>query len=490
MNSDKPEPLSDDEDLPDLFGGNKEATAEKFEIAQHDIVWAEFRNLYWPALVRCVKKKERKASVWYLDSPRKCFKVPFKKIKSFSDPEMTALIKNEVENSPMKAKHKKVWLNAITYIRRKNQGYTDDPASFFDLNKHYLAYKDNKFDKQCLDDIENRGTALKNANSDTTLNGNGDTTLRNEYDDGASSEEESLLSDDDEETGISKKFSIFTDLDESYEDDQEVDKIVKCIVAGHVDKHLLQVKSRKVRSSHLERYEDALKSNKDRLMRITPTNHIKSIKKLKEVSIYLMNYYEKSVEGGKCEMVNYIMYVWVPEAIDKALELISKGSLNLDKTIPESRRKLFPTDRLVNTEVYDPIVPSLEDSVTKAKGRKRAGSKNNKKTQTKKAKVSSAPCKEENKPPIKSLKKECKPPLQSPKKKESKVPVKSPEKKGSKFPVKCPEKKGSKVPVKSPEKKGSKLPVKSPVKKRSKVPVKSPNNNKLPVRSSPRTKTQ
>ncbi|KFM83549.1 hypothetical protein X975_22908, partial [Stegodyphus mimosarum] len=234
-----------DEDLPDILENNNESGSEETEIYKGAIVWAEFRKIYWPALVRSVNKKNRKACVWYLDSPKKCFKLPFKKILSFHDKKINDRIKEEAKNSPMKEHHDKVLNRTLTYLHRKSLGINDNPADYFDFEKPYFAL--------CL-------SSASMSNDQTVIVRN---TEESDDDDNDDDDEDSAESIPDDEMITDFRNSL-CETDDSIEDEM-VNSLVDCIKMGNTNEHLLQVRSGKISSTWRAIYDEAVETNRKKL---------------------------------------------------------------------------------------------------------------------------------------------------------------------------------------------------------------------------------
>lgn len=351
METDQDPPKYDSDDsLPDV---EELCSSQPTEIKEGDIVWAKYRQFHWPSLIRKVFKKEKKVSLWYLDSPKKCFKVSMKNIHSFKDRSFCQEVRKAVSESPLKVLHEKVLDSTLCYLQRRGQGIKDDPGAYFDRSMHYLSLFDLKSSTLKEDDPQAQLTR-KCLQSSLNENYNND----NDKD----SEEESIIESEDEE----EKYDRFSDeleiKEEEYCPEDKVDAIVACITSGKINKYLLDVTAHKVPSERQRIFDEYMKTrNPDLLLRGSHGIFIKDFNKLREICNYLQNFYESVVEKGKWNMFRYVTSVWLPDALTKANSLVEAAS---DGTTEElgAKRKLFSS---VEDEPRDNIKET--NSPTKSK---------------------------------------------------------------------------------------------------------------------------
>ncbi|CAL1297980.1 unnamed protein product [Larinioides sclopetarius] len=304
-------PLSDcDSDssdgLPELFPKH---TFDVAKLTRNDIVWAAYKDLHWPALVRDVDKKNKKVRVWYLDSPGKCFNLPFKKIHDFVDSDFNKKVEDVAKNHPLGQKFNEVLRRTNLFIYRQFKGEGDDPLKFFNLSEPYFLLKD-----------------LSSGNSDNKII-SVDVLSENVGDKNDNLKENSEDESDGETCTPSKYLSELYEEDSPY-DDEMVDKILSCITSGHIDNYLIDIVSSKITNDRHELYVEAMEKGQIQLfVESQPSVPIKN-RKLHSISIYLHSLYEQKIRNEKLNRLNeYIVSVWLPEAVNKAISLIETESV-------------------------------------------------------------------------------------------------------------------------------------------------------------------
>lgn len=330
-----PDPNYDSDDsLPDV---EELCSSQPTEIKEGDIVWAKYRNYYWPSLIRKVFKKERKVSLWYLDSPKKCFKVSLKNIHSFTDRSFCQEVRRAVSDSPLKTLHEKVLDSTLCFLQRKGQGIKDDPGAYFDRSMHYLSLCDLKSSTIKPNDLksqlacESLQTSLTRESLKTSLEG----CYKND------SEEESISDSDDEEEKFDKLRDELVIKEEEYCPEDKVDAIVACITAGKVNKYLIDVTAHKVPSQRQDIFDEYIRTGNGKLLLHGSFGiFIKDFSKLRRICDYLQNFYESVAEKGKWDIFKYVTSVWLPDALTKALSLVEGVSEDTSESVG-AKRKLF-----------------------------------------------------------------------------------------------------------------------------------------------------
>ncbi|GBN79305.1 hypothetical protein AVEN_146485-1 [Araneus ventricosus] len=334
----KEEPLSvcdsDSSDgLPELF---PKYTFDVAELIKNDIVWAKYKNLYWPALVRNVDKKNKKVTVWYLDSPGTCFKVTFKKIHDFADSDFCKKVEADAKlDQKFGKKHAEVLRRTNLFMFRRFQGIGDDPLEFFDLSKPYFLLKD-----------------LNSGISDIKFNNVGVSTenVRDKKDNlTENSEDES----DVESSNTTKCLSELYEEDGPY-DDEMVDKILSYITSGHVDNYLIDIVNSEIANKRHELYVKAVENDQVQLfVESQPSIPIKN-QKLHNVSIYLHSLYKQKIGKKKPRLNEYIVSVWLPEAVNKTISLIEAESMKLPDDSCGNNKSSSPLEAEAWDLTHDP----------------------------------------------------------------------------------------------------------------------------------------
>ncbi|GFT07401.1 uncharacterized protein NPIL_493051, partial [Nephila pilipes] len=134
---DQPANSDSSEDLPVL---SSPTTFDIKKLEKNDIVWAEFRHIYWPAIVKNVNIKSKKLTIWYCDSLGKSFKLSFSRIRSFRDMEFRKKALDQQMSPEMSQLFTKVFDLARTYDKRRVFGVNHDPALYFDSTKPHFTF--------------------------------------------------------------------------------------------------------------------------------------------------------------------------------------------------------------------------------------------------------------------------------------------------------------------------------------------------------------
>ncbi|GFV21560.1 uncharacterized protein TNCV_5121471 [Trichonephila clavipes] len=147
------------------------------KLQKNDIVWAEYKNSYWPAIVRQVDKKGRKVSVWYCDTLGKVFKLPFRKIHSFNDMEFRKKVEDQEMHPYTSYLHLRAVSMAAAFSHRRAMGECDDPVSFFDTSKSFplplrededFTFMD-KIRSHSIQESENKGNNISATQSENKI---------------------------------------------------------------------------------------------------------------------------------------------------------------------------------------------------------------------------------------------------------------------------------------------------------------------------------
>ncbi|GIZ01767.1 uncharacterized protein CEXT_324231 [Caerostris extrusa] len=339
---DIPNLSSDDDDLPELFPF-KPFYPENLK--KNDIVWADYKDLSWPALVRNVDKKKKKVSIWFLDSPKNSFKLPFKKIHDFNNIEVSTEIHKRAAASPLKEKHSAHIKKALTFLQRKSEGIEDDPVAFFDPNVEfyfstfeYMANNSSNSKTQSSNQIDLETDKSKSSDGESS-NKNSDDESSNENTDNENSNEssdaESTL-----ETIQSKPNKCGDYLKEERSklkdlEGEQLKAVVSYIKAGHADQFVLDIvygKIKTLRSIHFKEDSDPIS-----LGMISPAMVQLPSEQMSEVTQYLVDLYTRKVKMNKePRLMMYAAFVLLPAVVEKVLSIVevdlSKSSNTDDVT--------------------------------------------------------------------------------------------------------------------------------------------------------------
>ncbi|KAG8178752.1 hypothetical protein JTE90_006595 [Oedothorax gibbosus] len=322
------------------------------EFLEGQIVWAKYKELYWPSLIRKVYKKEKKVSLWYLDSAPTTFKVAFKNLHRYNDIDFSTEVKRAASASPLKILHDKVLEATMDFVYRRSDGHEDDPAEFFARNvpKEFV--------------FKVRTSAKQKGKVETKVSGPLQKGLDETFED---LDEESVTDSEDEEEKRKQRMELFAELsltDNDYCPEPRVNAMVECITTGHVDKHLIDIMSHKVPCVRQETFEQS--QNILRQGNSFPI-HIKDNSKDKAIYDYLESFYKRA--DGKWSMFTYVTNVLMPEAMIEALKLVDNGWT--PGPALSDKRNLFEDNGVVEEEKGKP-------KTTSPRGKKKAQSKKRK----------------------------------------------------------------------------------------------------------------
>lgn len=332
-------------------------------ISPGDIVWAKFKKLYWPALVRTVYNKQKKISIWYADDPGKTFKVPVKNVCSFFDTEMTSKIVEDVKKAGCVQEHEGLTSHAKLFLKRRAEGRKDDPAKFFDQTYPFflveeLLKKDPEADIANLKipplyidhGLKVTRKTLKYADEES---GDSEVCTDDEVSDEACNVEPDYL----------KKINLQVRENSNISVNDYTDKIVQFILSGKADLHLKKVLSKTVASDYRGIYERSIRRGKIDITNITFAGPIEDNEELAKLLSYLLLFSDKLIANksptkrknrkgvappnylASDKKAQFIYSVWLPESIIFAISKIQRVSLPkarlLFKENPESERQIF-----------------------------------------------------------------------------------------------------------------------------------------------------
>lgn len=338
-----------DDSLPDLFPSSKSFSSNNVSVG--DIVFAKYKKLYWPALVRAVHPKIKKVSIWYADDPGKNFKIPLKKICTFSNKEMRAKITEDVKQAGCIQEHERLTFHAWRYMQRKTNGHKDDPLKYFDQTYPFFLVEDlkSKDPNVCIaDDIKIPPLYLNHDKKESRKKSV--RVLNDVSDDSELSADNEELSTDDEEISESnpavkdyvKEINIQINQINDSSTIKYVDNIVECILSGKTEKHLMKVMSNSIPSKYYDTYIENINCGKNDINKVPYAGPIEDSPKLEEIINYLLCMYDKVTKNDKMakkisetaayfsnkkNISQYIVSVLLPESITSAISKVRKISL-------------------------------------------------------------------------------------------------------------------------------------------------------------------
>lgn len=375
MSTTKDSSDSDSGSLPDLRDVFP-SSPPKTHVSSGDIVFAKFKHLYWPALVRAVYPKQKKVTIWYCDEPGKTFKLPLKNVCLFHDEEMKEKIQNDVIKAGVIKEHDGLTTHAKRYLIRRSQGKNDDPLKFFDQTyPFFLAEQMLKKDPNAdVENIKIRPLYISNEKKESIRT----VSVRKIMSD--DSEVESTDSESTPEAKPVKDYiaRVNVKLQEKPADpckEEFVDAILDCVLSGKVDDYLQKIKNRSIPSEHQKIYEQSEKHHKRYFGNVTYTGPIEDDSKLREIIFYLLPLYEKMSSTGrstrsaakKCKKAitaynvfneqsagaQYVASVWLPESIIYSISLVKEVSI-------KEAKKIFNEMSETKTKAVQSILQSLD----------------------------------------------------------------------------------------------------------------------------------
>ncbi|KAF8790873.1 uncharacterized protein LOC129960068 [Argiope bruennichi] len=377
-------------DINDFFSDTSKFEAAKLK--KDDVVWAEYKDLFWPAIVRNVDKKNKKVNVWYLDSVGKSFKLPFRKIRGYNDGNVYMHNFKNLENNPLDEKHRRVHTRTEHFFDRRKRGIKDNVIEFFNLSRPVFLFDEIPESSECNNkntsapessefNTENASTPesseikfssdntsaekIEDVNVNLEKNSDTESSVKNDSDGESSVKndsdgESSVKNDSDGESSVKNNVQNNTSADSpnvskppSPYSDEMVEKIVSYIQAGHLNKYLLDVFNCTIKNEKHERYMRALEKDTTRTLWFGAPSHVPiSNEKLLPVTFYLYKLFEREI-GSRPFRNEYIIMVWLPEAVKKAASLFNEESLQLpddaDTEVSNSLSEAKASDLLVKS---------------------------------------------------------------------------------------------------------------------------------------------
>ncbi|GFT49810.1 uncharacterized protein NPIL_518931 [Nephila pilipes] len=369
---DQPANSDSSEDLTDL---SSPTPFDIEKLKKNDIIWAEFRHIYWPAIVRKVNINSKKLTIWYCDSPGKSFKLSFSRIRSFRDMEFRKKALDQQMSPEMNQLYTKVFDLARTYDERRAIGVNDDPALYFHSTKPYFAFLYEDLIKLGIlyqQESENKGNNKSAQASGSEIPSNKENVASCSYETNGdeessdcgqdsyfvdSSDAESVL-DSETERRNAEFYAHLNDNSDAC-DEETADAIVSYIKSGLLIEYLKDIYRGKIESKNQDIFNKGLKEGKrDILWNCSSNVRIAEYQKVGELFDYLLALYDRTVPR-KDWLIDYVVTVWLYEALDKAYSLIKGEPSNV--SIPsDAPNHPGPSDENLLSAEVEPSVTNTD----------------------------------------------------------------------------------------------------------------------------------
>uniref|UniRef100_A0A224YM75 Neurofilament heavy polypeptide n=1 Tax=Rhipicephalus zambeziensis TaxID=60191 RepID=A0A224YM75_9ACAR len=264
-----------------------DATAqEKIEFAEDDVVWVEWKRLHWPALVLKVYPKTRKARVFLIHSitAKETALVNIKKMFNFNNAERNKQFLNEGRVGHNSGALVKAAQKAEEFLRKRCLGSSVDAKRFF---------------------WNEDGDACTTDSDDFDL--------------------DPFCPEADDDDGLD---SVVSRIKEKRKQCNE--KLVQCIREGKVNDHLLGVLNGTVPSERNKLFYSTSRSEHLQLKDWSWFGPIEDVSQQEEIYEFCFELLKANSDlGPTFDIASYVIEVWCPEAVMKALSL-TRG-INMDK---------------------------------------------------------------------------------------------------------------------------------------------------------------
>ncbi|KAL1439824.1 hypothetical protein MTO96_009667 [Rhipicephalus appendiculatus] len=264
-----------------------DATAqEKIEFAEDDVVWVEWKRLHWPALVLKVYPKTRKARVFLIHSitAKETALVNIKKMFNFNNAERNKQFLNEGRVGHNSGALVKAAQKAEEFLRKRCLGSSVDAKRFF---------------------WNEDGDACATDSDDFDL--------------------DPFCPEADDDDGLD---SVVSRIKEKRKQCNE--KLVQCIREGKVNDHLLGVLNGTVPSERNKLFYSTSRSEHLQLKDWSWFGPIEDVSQQEEIYEFCFELLKANSDlGPTFDIASYVIEVWCPEAVMKALSL-TRG-INMDK---------------------------------------------------------------------------------------------------------------------------------------------------------------
>uniref|UniRef100_A0A131XIJ5 PWWP domain-containing protein n=1 Tax=Hyalomma excavatum TaxID=257692 RepID=A0A131XIJ5_9ACAR len=259
---------------------------EKIEFAEDDVVWVEWKRLHWPALVLKVYPKTRKARVFLINSitAKETALVNIKKMFNFNNAERNKQFLNEGRVGHNSGALVKAAQKAEEFLRKRCLGSSIDAKRFF---------------------WNEEGDACSTDSDDFDL--------------------DPFCPAGDDDDGSD---SVVARIKEKRKQCNE--KLVQCIREGKVNDHLLGVLNGTVPSERNKLFYSTSRSENLQLKDWSWFGPIEDVSQQEEIYEFCFELLKANSDlGPTFDIASYVIEVWCPEAVMKALSL-TRG-INMDK---------------------------------------------------------------------------------------------------------------------------------------------------------------
>uniref|UniRef100_V5II07 PWWP domain-containing protein n=1 Tax=Ixodes ricinus TaxID=34613 RepID=V5II07_IXORI len=273
---------SDPEDEPSLSNATPH---EEFEFSEDDVVWVEWKRLHWPALVLKLYPSTRKAKVFLIDSitSKETVMINVKKIFDFNSAERTKRFLNEGRVGRNSGALVKAVQKAEEFLRKRCLGININARQFF-------CDEEVRFTEDPPSEASDDSYVDCSQASPEELGSQGSDTLSEAA--LASKERRKLRNE----------------------------KLVDCIKGGKVNSHLLGVLNGTVPSERHKRFHSNVQSDRIQLKQWSWFGPIDNASQQEEIYEFCFELLKANSDlDDTFDIASYVIEVWCPEAVMKAL---------------------------------------------------------------------------------------------------------------------------------------------------------------------------
>lgn len=345
---------SDFDDLPPAFDT---PSKKKYGFTDDDVVWVEWKNLHWPALVRKIYMKQKKASIMFIDSPcgkKPGIRVPIKKISTFDNAERNKKFLSAGRLTSNADTLVKAVQKAEDFLRKRCLGINITSAQFFgnlDDFSDYISDIGSSTGTLSEPDSLVRERHLSEVSSSRSVS----PALRLTQEEQAKDNE--IMSND--STEISDPEALARRKERRKHQNA---KLLQCIKAGKIETHLVGVYRNTIPSERHKLFHSSVASERNKLKHVSWFGPIDDEEQQEEIYDYCLQLFKSSCEYKETfDVVAYMFEVWVPEAIVRAIarvrrvkmiqaeSIFSKG-VNWSKAEKEEVKREFENFQLTEEE--------------------------------------------------------------------------------------------------------------------------------------------
>ncbi|XP_067131259.1 putative leucine-rich repeat-containing protein DDB_G0290503 [Centruroides vittatus] len=326
-NLDKEE--NSDSDLDDLPPAFDTPSKKKFGFTDDDVVWVEWKNLHWPALVRKIYMKQKKASIMFIDSPsskKPGIRVPIKKISTFDNAERNKKFLSAGRVTSHADTLVKAVQKAEDFLRKRCLGVNITAAQFFgnlDDIPDYISDVGSSTGTPSEPDSSARERHLSEVSSSRSISPALRLTQEEQAKDTESLPGESNEGSDPEALARRKERRKHQNA-----------KLLQCIKAGKIETHLLGVYRSTIPSERHKLFHSNVASERNKLKHVSWFGPIDDEEQQEEIYDYCLQLFKSSCEyKDTFDVVAYMFEVWVPEAIVRAIARVRRVKMNQAENI-------------------------------------------------------------------------------------------------------------------------------------------------------------